>query len=185
MLAAALSIAALAGAALAQPGPARTQAVYLPEDTGAGDWPGTYLYISRDVKVAMWIRLRDGIPEIKVRYLSMQAPETFETDWKGDASYTFSGLPGTFALRLQKRGERTIEGTWRREVADPRMGLLEEGTFSLYRTGNGRAIVMKFDKLDLEIRDRGIPRRVSLAPVGWTFWKYSKRSDALWDELPI
>ena len=120
LLLAALSAAALASVAFAQTAPVRPAAVpsFL-EDTGAGEWPGTYLYTCRDFKLALWIRLRDGNPEIKARFLSLQAPESFETDWNGDASYYFSGLPGTFSLRLGKRGDRRIEGTWKRELQHP------------------------------------------------------------------
>ncbi len=56
----------------------------LPMPTSKGTWEGTWIYVSRDVRMALWMREKDGKPETKFRFESMLAStETFETDWTG------------------------------------------------------------------------------------------------------
>ena len=42
--------------------------VLVPEETGAEVWDGTYVYSCRDFKIGLWIRSKDGAPEMKLRY---------------------------------------------------------------------------------------------------------------------
>ena len=185
----ALAVAIAVAALLSLPGPARAQVlqhqIFVPEDTGAGDWPGTYIYSCRDFKLALWVRLREGLPELKARYLSLQSPETFETDWKGDASYYFSGQPVEFGMHLGERSARTIEGSWKWTLESEETARRENGTFTIYRAGYGRSLVVKFDKLEREFRNGQAIRNFPLAPLVWTFWKVSRRPDVLWEELPF
>jgi hypothetical protein len=184
-IAAACAVAVVLAAPAPSPAQVAQSQVTVPEDTGAGVWPGTYVYACRDFKIAFWVRERNGLPEFKARYLSVQTPESFETDWNGDASYFFSGQPGRFEMHFAKRNARRIEGTWHWTLESGERSRREEGTFAVFRSGYGRALVVHFDKLEREIRSGEKIRNYPLAPLVWTFWKVSKRSDVLWEELPF
>mgnify|MGYP001382633408 CR=1 FL=1 len=60
-----------------------TEGVTVPVETGAGVWDGTYVFSCRDFKIALWMQTRGGAPEMKLHYVSLQNPESFETDWAG------------------------------------------------------------------------------------------------------
>ena len=42
------------------------QGTMIPERTDAGEWYGTWYYVQRDFKMAMWIRMEDGSPQVMV-----------------------------------------------------------------------------------------------------------------------
>ncbi len=191
----ALGGAALIGLVLASPAaaaggggggfnyPGRT-GIGAPERTDAGVWDGTWYYVYRDGRFGIWIRRgKDGKPELKLQYQSLSAPEAFETDWSGKATYYLSGQPATFEIQLDQRDEKTMHGRWKWEVQFEDSGRTESGTFTLYRAGDGRQMVMKFDPLERVIRRRDQVKRYNVAST-WTFLKGSKRL-ALWDELPF
>ncbi len=160
--------------------------VLVPEDTGAGIWDGTYVFSCRDFRIALWMRTRDGVPEMKMRYQSLQTPETFETDWNGKASYYVSGQPGTFELSYKSRDARRIEGSWHWTVESVSRTRTDDAAFTLFRSGYGRSAVFKFDKMEQEIRAQQQVRRYPATPPPvWTFAKVSKRVDVLWEELPF
>ncbi|MBZ5638531.1 MAG: hypothetical protein LAO51_07190 [Acidobacteriia bacterium] len=160
--------------------------VYIPEDTGAGIWDGTYVYSCRDFKIGAWLRTRDGKPEMKLRYQSLQAPETFETDWDTNAKYYISGQPATFEVTYKSRDARRIEGSWHWDVQFSDSGRTDDAAFSIYRSGWGRSMVFRFDRAERQVR-RGteVRRYPSVPPPVWTFHKVSKRIDVLWEELPF
>ena len=58
--------------------------------TDAGEWDGTWFYISRLEKMVLWIRTDNGKPEAKIRYQSKISPEYFETDWNGQVDPVIS-----------------------------------------------------------------------------------------------
>jgi hypothetical protein len=160
--------------------------VAIPEETGAGIWEGTYVYLCRDFKLALWIRTRDGVPEMKFRYHSIQLPEEFETDWNGKATYYMGGRPGTFELAYKSRDEKRIEAGWHWQIESADEGRTEDASFLAYRAGVGRNIVFKFDKFEKELRRKDSVRRIPFVPPPvWTFRKVSKRTDVLWEELPF
>lgn len=162
------------------------QAVAIPEETGAGVWDGAYAYACRDFKVALWIRTRDGVPELKLRYSSLQLPEEFETDWSGKATYYMGGSPGTFELAYRSRDAKRIEGGWHWAIQSAEEGRVEDASFTAYRTGIGRSVVFKFDKFEKELRKKDVVRKIpSNPPPVWTFRKVSKRTDVLWEEFPF
>ena len=157
-----------------------------PEETGAGIWDGAYAYACRDFKIALWIRTRDGAPEMKLRYSSLQLPEDFETDWNGKANYYMGGNPGTFEITYRSRDAKRIEGSWHWEIQSTGEGRAEDASFALYRAGVGRSAVMRFEKLEREFRKQSTVRRIPFDPPPvWTFRKVSKRTDVLWEEFPF
>jgi len=160
--------------------------VFVPEDTGDGVWDGTYVYSCRDFKIGLWMRTRDGKPEMKLRYQSLQAPETFETDWNTKATYYLSGQPATFGVTYASRDARRIEAAWHWDVQFADSGRTNDSTFSVFRPAGGRALVFRFRQVDQQIRGREEVKRFSINPPPvWTFSKVSKRIDVLWEELPF
>jgi hypothetical protein len=174
----------LAGAlgSLAAQGISGREAFDLPTRTDAGSWAGTWYYVSRDSKVALWIREADGRPELKLRYLNTGHAESFETDWGGSADYYFKGRPGRFSLELTERNDKTIRGSWQWVLGHDEMRRTETARIMMYRAGDGRALVMNFE--DLERSLGGEAATVLAFHQVWTFRKASNR-ERLWEELPF
>ena len=98
-----LATALIAAAALSA-APARSASspygemgVFAGDRTNAGDWTGTWIYVWRDGRMALWLRPgKDGKLEARFQFQSTSSPETFETDWSGKSTYYLSGEPATF-----------------------------------------------------------------------------------------
>jgi hypothetical protein len=147
----------------------------------AGVWDGTWFYSSRDARIMVWMRTQDGKPELKLQYQSLASAESFETDWTGKASYYLAGEPASFDCHLTEGDANTIRGTWDWRVEFDDSGRSEVGTFTIYRAGDGRQLLMRFDTLERKVRRRDEIQKHSLA-TAWTFMKASKRI-VLWDEV--
>ena len=175
-----------AGPALAQVGfePRGEVTRFVPPRDDSGSWDGTWWYVSRDHKIALWIRTADGAPQIKLRLFSLIAPEGFETDWTGASEYITKIGPGTFQLALGERDANTIKGTWDWALTAPDSARIEHGTFAMHRTNGGRQLAMVFDELIRTMRRRGRPDDVFTSSPSMTFFLGSKRL-VLWDELPF
>ena len=154
----------------------------VPLASNEGAWDGTWFYVSRDRRMALWIKTENGVPQVKLHYQSLGSTEGFETDWDGNASYEVNTLKGTFSLGLKKREATLNEGHWDWQLAAGKGNRIEIGDFRMYRTGDGRYLALKFD--DLRRHVRGSLEREYGGPVSLTFIKVSKRL-ALWDELPF
>jgi hypothetical protein len=149
----------------------------------AGTFDGTWLYVNRDSHFALWIRTKDGVPQVRVKYQSLAGPEAFETDWDGKAIYYMASHPVTFELKLGDTTPDRLTGKWswvltsgnamRREVAD----------IVIYRTLYGRTLLMDFQNYEKTIVSNG-KNHVMRAPVAWNWLKISNR-ELLWDELPF
>jgi hypothetical protein len=84
-------------AGFAAPGyaPAQSRSQYVgrttvtaPDRTDAGEWDGTWFYVTRARKMALWIRTEDGQPRMKLRLLGQSGGlESFTTDWDSQAEY--------------------------------------------------------------------------------------------------
>jgi hypothetical protein len=162
--------------------PGSTTLVY-PERTDAGEWFGTWYYISRDAKIAIWIRTTDGLPEVKMQYFAFGTAEQFETDWQGHAEYEFKRrYPGVFDMKIEERDADTIKGRWEwtLEMENTR---IERGDFTMYRAGHGRSFVMKFDNYERIVIVDG-HESVWRTDQVLSFRKISKRL-ARWVELPF
>jgi hypothetical protein len=155
-----------------------------PERTAAGTWDGTWFYISRDTRAALWLRTVDGRPELSLQYLQSNSLEGFKTDWNGEAEYFHQGDRGSFRIELLEADADLIQARWvwtldghdstRRETADVR----------IYRAGDGRALTLDFVSNERTLVDHGGAEQ--RLPPRW-FWTFRKASQgqALWEELPF
>ena len=157
---------------------------FIPPRDDAGSWDGTWWYVSRDGKIALWIRTADGKPQIKLRYLSLNAPEGFETDWVGASDYITKIGPGKFRLSLGESDANTITGKWDWTLDSTNSSRIEAGTFKMHRTNHGRQLAMVFDELIRTMRRQNKPDDVFTSAPSLTFFLGSKRQ-VLWDELPF
>lgn len=148
----------------------------------AGTFDGTWMYVNRDARYAMWIREEKGKPQIRVQYQSLATPEAFETDWSGKSSYFMSGSPVTFELKLKSADPDRIAGSWRWNLDAGSSGREESADVVLRRTGHGRTLLLEFNNFERTYTRNGVPRTVRL-PVAWNWQKVSKR-ELLWDEMP-
>jgi len=159
-------------------------AVEAPERSDAGEWPGTWYYVSRDRKMALWIRDRNGTPEVKLRMRGkMSEAENFSTDWNGKAEYESTGNVAKFELQFDERDADTMTGRWIWEVTRGDDGRRETAQFTVYRAGWGRQMVWVLENLRTESwgRREGVIEQPLMV---WTFQKASRR-EALWEELPF
>lgn len=182
----ALLALSIATAAVAQNAPVNrgtVTSVRGPERTDAGTFDGTWYYVNRDGRMALWMRTHEGRPELKIRYQSAQGLETFETDWTTQTSYELTGNPARFSVDLVRADEDVVEGHWFWEVRVGSVARVEEGDFSMYRAGDGRQLVMNFSsfvkRLSNSSRSKGYD-----GPLVWHFNKASKRL-VRWEELPF
>ena len=157
-----------------------------PAKTDEGNWDGSWFYINLDVQFGFFMRTQDALPELSVEYRSRYSPESFRTDWTGKSSYFLGGRPASFEMRITERDANEIKGTWRWEKFQGRARTLETGNFTLYRSGDGRKLVLKMEDLqritydpdtDEETARRSVPRV-------WGFPKASRRI-VRWVELPF
>jgi hypothetical protein len=158
------------------------QLVQKDEPTSAGSFDGTWIYVNRDMHFALWIRTRNGVPQVKVKYQSLASPEAFESDWEGKSLYYLAGNPVDFELKLGESTSDRIVGKWtwvltvgnslRRETAD----------IEMYRTVYGRTLLMDFGNYEKTITSDG-KSKIFQAPVVWNWAKISNR-ELLWEELP-
>jgi len=154
-----------------------------PEPTTSGSFDGTWMYVNRDSRFALWVRTKNGVSQVKVQYQSLANPEAFETDWDGKAVYYLAGTPVTFDLKLGRCNADQILGDWSWVLDTPETVRKETADLVVNRTGNGRTLLMDFQNYQKLLRRNGQDKTVKV-PVAWTWTKISKR-ELLWDELPF
>jgi hypothetical protein len=158
--------------------------VYRGDPTTAGNWSGSWIYVSRDQHWALWLREGDkGKVEVKLQYQAQGSPETFETDWSGTAEYYLAGTPVKFELKITKATADRIEATWNWAASFPGSERIETGDVSIYRVGYGRALVLDFGPNYVRIIRRGPKETRTELPTAWGFTKVSRRQVS-WDEMP-
>jgi hypothetical protein len=153
------------------------------EPTTAGTFEGTWLYVNRDARFALWSRMKNGTPQVKVQYQSLASPEAFETDWDGKALYYLAGNPVTFELKLGPSTANKIVGKWFWELKVGNAHRLESADVVVYRTYYGRTLLMDFQNFEKAVTHAGQDKVVKL-PIVWNWIKVSKR-ELIWDELPF
>lgn len=157
---------------------------FVPPRDDAGSWDGTWWYVNRESKIALWIRTENGVPQVKLRYMSTSWPEGFETDWAGASEYITKIGPGKFQLTLEERDANTIKGKWDWTLKAEDSSRVEIGTFAMHRTNRGRQLAFVFDELVRLKRRAGKPDEGFTSAPSLTFFKGSGRL-VLWDELPF
>lgn len=148
-----------------------------------GEWDGSWVFVSRDDRFALFMRTKNGNPEAKLQYQSLAHPEAFDTDWNGKSTYYLAGHTANFDLNLTKRTKDEIEGTWTWQVDFADSGRSEIGKFKMFRIDNGRKLMIAFDTYERQIRRGQELKRFPSTPA-LSFVKASKRI-VLWDELPF
>jgi len=177
----------LAITALAPPLPAHVQPLpwrgdlKLADRTDNGTWDGTWVYLSRDFRVVIWMRTVDGAPQLKLRYMSLAAAEGFATDWSGTAEYRVRHSEARFAMTVAEADANLVAGTWDWVLDLGGSSREEEAGFTMYRAGDGRALVVNFVDFVKRIR-RGDEVRQYTTPQAWTFRKVSSRL-VRWEEI--
>lgn len=155
--------------------------VMIPQRTDAGVWDGTWMFVSRDNRMALWVRTEGGKPQVKLQYQSLASAEAFVTDWSGKAVYYLAGEPASFDLGITHRDANMIRATWTWKVEFTDSGRTEMGTVTMFRAGDGRQLVFHFDKLERIVRRRDQVKHYPME-TSWTFTKVSKRI-VQWDEV--
>lgn len=161
--------------------------VTAPERTDAGTWTGTWYYVSRTHRMALWIREDGEQLQIQAQLQGAKSgtiEESFVTDWNGVAEYGTRGQPGKFALRITEHDKNTIRGTWSWEYGRGNEGFAENADISAYRAGAGRLLVWKMDNVRRE-RGGDPSKARAIDQVVWVFDKVSQRPSVLWNELPF
>lgn len=157
--------------------------IQMADPTNAGTFDGTWMYVNRDMQFGMWIRTKNGVPQVKLQFQSHAGSEAFETDWDGKAAYYLSGSPVTFELKLGPSSADRITGTWSWVFKIGRAGRSETANIVMYRTWDGRTLLMDFQNFERTITRAGHDN-VFKPPVVWNWIKISKR-ELLWDEFPF
>lgn len=154
------------------------------ERSSLGSFAGTWAYASRDDRFALWFRESNGGIEMRVGYASAAGSESFETDWKGDADYTFGPAgTGTVRVRLTESNRDELRGTWDWTAKIGDRTRSQSGSFTVYRALDGRSLVLDFQDWTWTLAGPEGERTASPRRA-LQFTKVSKRL-ALWDELPF
>jgi hypothetical protein len=153
------------------------------DPTDAGTFDGTWMYVNRDSRFALWVRTKDGRRQVKVQYQSLAGPEAFETDWDGKADYFMAGNPVSFELRLADGDASKLKGAWSWDLKIGNSARVEKSEIVLYRTGYGRTMQMDFVNFERTLRRNGVDQTARI-PTSWSWTKVSKR-ELLWAELPF
>jgi hypothetical protein len=157
--------------------------IQMADPTNAGSFDGTWMYVNRDMQFGLWIRTRNGVPQIKLQFQSLASTEAFETDWDGKASYYLAGAPVNFELKLGASTADRLSGSWSWVLKAGPTGRSETANIVVYRTWDGRTLLMDFQNFEKKIT-QGDKERVFKTPVVWNWIKISKR-ELLWDEFPF
>jgi len=152
--------------------------VIAPERTDAGNWTGTWFYVNKRRKMALWMRVEDGTAKFMLR--SQERGKNLLTDWDGQASYHVGDAAGEFSMTLDQQDDKTISGSWAWTFDDGQRGWKETADFTMYRTSHGRQLVMSISDWQRDQGGRSEKREFQV----WTFRKASRRQ-ALWAELPF
>jgi hypothetical protein len=160
-----------------------TPIVQKAEPTTAGTFDGTWMYMNRDLRFALWIRTKDGVQQVRLQYQSLSNPEAFETGWDGKAVYYLASNPVTFELKLGKSNDKQLTGAWAWDLQIDQNARRETADVVIYRTQYGRTLLMDFQNFQRVLTRNG-KDAVMKVPFNWTWNKVSNR-ELLWDELPF
>ena len=156
----------------------------LPEDASLdGNWHGTWIYVSREHRFALWVQMQGDHVEVRLRYQSMGSGESFQTDWNGQATYVVNRGNGTFSFDITKSDENLLFGDWFWRLEYPNSSRTETSPIRMYRIADGRMLRIEFPEFERTLVKRD-KRTHSKVNHSWSFRKISRRI-LLWDELPF
>ena len=180
-----LALLATAGSATAQMNSFYGKTtIKTPERTDAGDWEGTWFFLSKVHRMVLWMRNQNGVPQIKFRFQGQGVnAQNFETDWNAVGEINVKGRTGVFAMEFDQRDENTISGRWAWDVVQNDAVLTDKAEFIMFRGGEGRQMIWK-----IQNEPRKTEARSAIKPgsglLVWTFRKASRRV-VLWSEIPF
>lgn len=157
--------------------------INLPESTTAGDWNGTWVYMSRDYRVALWMKRGEKLPEYRLQLVRSAPLEQIVTDWQGQGVYDLDGAPGSFSMTLTEGDANTMSGTWEWWVRFDDSSRSETGDIKVFRIGDGRDMAIHFSPFAIKLTRRDGEQQFDTEQI-WTFRKVSRRL-LTWDELPL
>ncbi len=154
----------------------------LPPSTTDGIWDGTWYYMNREAKLALWFRTEGDTVKVKLQYLDLADAESFGTDWEGQADYAHRGSTGTMSIRLNETDPNRLAGSWNWELKNRVSSRVETGKFQMFRSVEGRSLIMAFEDLTRKFQGKRT-QEVAMDAI-WTFRKASRRH-VVWGELPF
>ena len=148
----------------------------LPPQTDSGSFDGTWYYVNRDLRVALWMQTVDGKVQPKLQILRSGMSETFSTGWDGRATYNpgVGNGEGSFRLDLTETTAVRLEGTWEWALRFHDSSRVETSDVTLYRSADGRQMTLHFRTFKLEVARYEDVSRWEVPQV-WTFRKISRR----------
>lgn len=183
-----IAIALVIALALSPTVPAQWQdygrvAIAPPEPTEAGEWAGTYFYVSARQRMAVWAKEENGKPLLMLRIDEGPGGNAFTVDWNGVGEYERAGRKGRFEITIDEADANVILGSWRWVVTMADSTQTETADFRIYRSGFGRQMIWDITDLKREFtgKFRGPPQ---LDHIVWSLQKAS-RGMATWAELPF
>ncbi len=154
----------------------------MPPSTTDGSWDGTWFYMNRDMKMALWFLTEGDTVKVKLQYLDMADAESFATNWEGQAEYAHRGSQGKMSIGLQETSPDRMAGDWSWELKNKVSSRVESGQFEMFRSLDGRSLVMAFSDLSRKFQGKR-SQELELDAI-WTFRKASRRH-VVWGELPF
>jgi len=110
---------------------------HTPEQTGEGTFLGTWFYVDRDQRFALFFKEEAGKIKAKIMWY-VNSEESFETDWDGKCAYMFRGYEGNVSLQISNPGNKELlEGKWLWQYRFVSSERIESGTFKMYRFEKG------------------------------------------------
>jgi len=156
-----------------------------PARTDAGEWGGTWFYQTHKEKWALWLRVEDGVPEVKFQFQNYDQGENFITDWQTVSHYASKEKKGLFKPIFDQRDIDLITGEWFWQLGTAevdRAVRTETASFEMYRSGRGRQLVLALAGFE-RVYEGSRTYRLA-AEQAWTFHKASRRL-VDWNELPF
>ncbi len=110
---------------------------HIPVPTSEGTFMGTWFYVDRDMRFAIYFREEEGKIQAKLRW-EIYHSEMFETDWDGKCTYMYEGNEGNVHLDIANpENKDQLEGKWSWRLGSGTGERIEEGTFTIYRSEKG------------------------------------------------
>jgi len=156
---------------------------HIPAQSNDGKFSGTWFYVDRDQRFALFFKEEEGTIKIKLRW-QMNVGESFETDWDGKCKYMFRGNEGNVNLALSNPENKNIlEGTWLWQYGLDSGGRTEKATFKIYRSEKGFKLAWIMPDWERVVKQGEKTRKMKIEQMHIL----RKASDRiiLWEEIPF
>lgn len=167
-------------------GLAAADTVEVPPQTDEGSFAGTWYYVDPAYRIAIFIEA-DKTGLLTLRYkLKAKRGTDFETDAGGLAHYLEGGVPVEILFTGTPSPDRSvIEGRYEKTAIGKRASRSETGWFRIYRTSNGRSIVLHYPEYHVrETDEQGHTKSSTQTDIRMIFRKASEIVIGF-DEIPF